>query len=73
MIGFGDMSQAQRIAALEVSSKRRAKRPSPAAVIVCLAHAEPDAATQAQAEAWAKLPARERRQRAPWGILALEV
>jgi len=62
-----------RLASLEASTtQRRRERPSPAAVIVCLAHAEPDPATLAEVEAWAKLPARERRQLSPWGIRTFE-
>lgn len=66
------MTQAQRIAALEAVTQRRRERPSVKAVIVQLSKAEPDAATLAQAEAWSRLPACERREVAPWGIAIFE-
>jgi len=67
------MSLQTRLASLEASAtQRRRERPSVKAVIVCLAHAEPDPATLAEVEAWAKLLARERRQLSPWGIRIFE-
>ena len=61
-----------RLQALEAARRKSVRRPSVKAVIVQLSEAEPDAATLAEVAQWTRLPARERRRRAPWGILMIE-